>query len=321
MKNFLLFIFALAFGFTESNAQSFEIRPDAGYITGDNPDLGLTGKDEPQIRGRRYRGSLSSPTPLTINSGLLELTAVGHNGVTFTGDRVGIRFTASENWTQTANGSDIRFSTTTNGSTSTQERMRLTHRGYLGLNTDNPEVPLHVNYFTSGINSISGTAIFGQLFLAHTNIAGSSINAWNNTNGTTLFLNSNAGSKVQIGGSTAATQADLDVKGYTYLGNDAPKIKMKELSGTTSANIGGLTNIAHGISNADKILAIDITVNAYAPSGRNFVPPSFTYDVGNQAGHEFNYHYDDGFISVRNIPDNSTNILSKPIKILVTYKE
>ncbi|WP_341226061.1 hypothetical protein [uncultured Arcticibacterium sp.] len=317
MTRILLCSAFLVFGVIGANAQSFEIRPDAGYIKGANPDLDLTGSDEPQIRGIRSRGTLTSPNALSLGSGLLDLTALGHNGTSFTGDRVGVRFTAAENWTESANGTDIRFSTTSNGTISPEERMRLTHKGYLGLNIDDPAVPLHINYFTTGINSTSGTAIFGQLSLAHTNISGSSINAWNSTNGTTLFLNSSAGAKVQIGGTSGATQSDLDVNGFSKLGSSAPKIKMKEISGTTSSLEGGLTNVSHGISNAEKILAIDITVNAAAPSANDFVPPSYTYHLG----HEFNYHYDDGAISVRNIPGNSANILSKPIKILVTYKE
>lgn len=67
--------------------------------------------------------------------------------------------------------------------------------------------------------------------------------------------------------------------GFTQLGDDAPKIKMKKITGTTDAD--AQTLVAHGLSR-DKILAVDIhTSNGlgvnYPPSGNGLQPTNRLY--------------------------------------------
>lgn len=45
---------------------------------------------------------------------------------------------ATQNWTNSAHGADIAFDTTTNGTTSRLERMRITHDGRVGIGTTDP---------------------------------------------------------------------------------------------------------------------------------------------------------------------------------------
>ena len=108
--------------------------------------------------------------------------------------------------------------------------------------------------------------------------------------------------------------ATLEVNGYTMLGSDAPKIKMKKLLSTTSSTQGTAASILHGIGNADKILAIDIAVEHTADG---YVHENYTF----AGGYEFEVSYNNTEIIVWNTSSNSGNILSKPIKILVTYEE
>ncbi len=112
---------------------------------------------------------------------------------------------------------------------------------------------------------------------------------------------------------------NIDHAGFTKLGADAPKIKMKKLSGTTSASQGGTSAaIIHGIADPTKILAINVMVQ-YNPGSPNdaWVGNGYT----GSAGYEFSYQYDGGNIYIVNTPANSAAILSKAIKILLTYEE
>jgi len=125
----------------------------------------------------------------------------------------------------------------------------------------------------------------------------------------TVINNGNVG----IGTTTPTTK--LEVNGATKLGTDAPAIKIKKLTGTTSATQGGQTNIAHGVISA-KILAVNVLVQYLAAAGYD-VPSSYNANPG----YEFDYYITATEVIVWPKTGNSANILSKPIKILVTYEE
>lgn len=109
---------------------------------------------------------------------------------------------------------------------------------------------------------------------------------------------------------------NTEISGFTRLGNTyemAPLLKMKEITDQTSAATnGGVVTFAHGLTRS-KILSMSILLNY----GAGDVLPSYTAS----AGFEFNVAYDDVNIYVYNISGNSGNILSKPLKVLITYKE
>lgn len=117
-----------------------------------------------------------------------------------------------------------------------------------------------------------------------------------------------------VGIKTSAPTAELEVNGFTKLGGSAaPAIKHLKLTGTTSSIQGNQTAIAHGISSS-KILSISILIEYVAGAS---VPPQYMAS----AGYEYDFYVSSTSVVVWPKNGNSANILSKPIRILVTYEE
>lgn len=85
---------------------------------------------------RAARGTPGSPTAVQTNDGLLNFGARGYGTTAFPSlNRVRMFFGAAENWTDTAQGTYIAFSTTAIGAASQSERARITDKGNLGVGT------------------------------------------------------------------------------------------------------------------------------------------------------------------------------------------
>ena len=120
-----------------------------------------------------------------------------------------------------------------------------------------------------------------------------------------------AGGKVGIGIIIPTTA--LEVNGFTKLGSDAPAIKIKKLTGFSSATAGGITSIIHGLP-VSKILAVNVLLEYQ--SGQ-FIPPNYTKSYG----YEFNFGVVSTILVIENTNTNSNSILGKPVRILITYEE
>jgi len=121
--------------------------PSAGAITGTN--LWMVGADTTVngilldgfagtniIIGRRSTGTLASPLATGINQNLLQMQGYGYGATGYSStSRVQISLIASENWTDTAQGTQIRFNTTPIGSTTIAERMRIDDAGNVLIGT------------------------------------------------------------------------------------------------------------------------------------------------------------------------------------------
>lgn len=104
--------------------------------------------------------------------------------------------------------------------------------------------------------------------------------------------------------------------GYSHLGENAPAIKMKKITGTTASTVGGSVDIALGVPSY-KVLGIQILVE-YGTS--SFISANYTYGSGYEFAY-FIYGGAAGYVYILNKSGNSSRILSKPFKILVTYEE
>ncbi len=120
--------------------------------------------------------------------------------------------------------------------------------------------------------------------------------------------------KVGIG--TTAPSTKLEVNGYTKLGNSAPAIKMIQLTGTTSAIQGGITSISHGLVSTKIISAtvlVEYNTGFYVPASYEPISGGNTFT--------FDFYIEPTSIVIWNRAANSASILSKPVKILITYEE
>lgn len=152
---------------------------------------------------------------------------------------------------------------------------------------DNQATPARVGYVgkaSSGNNDVYLVAEQGEVRIQRTGLA---------------ILTSNATGAV--------------LNGYTKLGDTAPAIKQKKLTGTTPASENSTLTIAHGLTST-KIIGVQCIVHSASGSG---ILPGFTktaefqYDVG----------YDGTNVSIYLSATNSGSILSKAVTVLITYEE
>ena len=116
-----------------------------------------------------------------------------------------------------------------------------------------------------------------------------------------------------VGVGTTTPNTKLEINGFTKFGSDAPAIKVKKLTGTTSSSQGGITYISHGLVDA-KIISINAMVEY---SSGDYVHPAYL----GAGGYQFEWFSENGSIGIWNRTGNSVNLLSKPVKILITYEE
>src|SRR5262249_19172551 len=103
--------------------------------------------------GRIAGGTRAAPTATGNSDSLLFLGGRGHTGSAFaSSSKASIDLQASQAWTSTANGARIRFLTTTNGTSTVTERMRIENDGNVGIGSISPENRLHVSGSGIGAN-------------------------------------------------------------------------------------------------------------------------------------------------------------------------
>lgn len=120
-------------------------------------------------------------------------------------------------------------------------------------------------------------------------------------------MNDASGNVLQVTGDTGLT-------GYTSLGTGAPAIKQKKLTGTSPAAEGGTVGIAHGLT-ASKILAVTATIQDSNWSDYRLPGDKYAADC------EYYLSISSSNITVALSATNSGYLLSRPVKILITYEE
>ncbi|MGH9844629.1 MAG: hypothetical protein ACREEM_38405 [Blastocatellia bacterium] len=123
--------------------------------------------------GQRADGTRAAETAVSAGS-LAIFGARGHQGQGFSGIRAAMQMFASENFSSSANGTEITFENPANGTTSRVERMRIAQNGNIGIGTNAPPIPLTVQTPTNafGIGHTDGNV---QLSTAMVTTGGTSV--------------------------------------------------------------------------------------------------------------------------------------------------
>ena len=109
---------------------------------------------------RAARGTPDNPSAVQLNDYIAGMAARGYGATKFAnGGRAALRMQASENWTDTNQGTYMSFWTLATGSTVSVEHMRIDPLGNVGIGTQTPANPLTVMGL---IQSASGLNEAGQ---------------------------------------------------------------------------------------------------------------------------------------------------------------
>jgi len=132
------------------------------------------------------------------------------------------------------------------------------------------------------------------------------------------------GKLTNLNPSTPIAEADLPAsiaRDTEYIAADAAhvtdfhSIRQKLITGTTAGTQGGFTTIPLGMDSV-KVLSVQVMVNW---AGGGWIPNSYSNP---NAGREFTWdipHTNTAVISIINSASNSINILSKPVRIFISY--
>lgn len=114
-----------------------------------------------RLSGARSRGTLAAPSATLSGDVFLRIIAKGYGATGFpTSARTWVDFFATENWTDTAQGSAISFNTTITGGVSQGERMRIHGNGYVGIGVAAPTQQLEITgAFAMPATSTSTTGV------------------------------------------------------------------------------------------------------------------------------------------------------------------
>ncbi|WP_178083595.1 hypothetical protein [Pseudomonas sp. DY-1] len=100
---------------------------------------------------------------------------------------------------------------------------------------------------------------------------------------------------------------------YTQLGDTAPAIKQKKLTGTTAATEGGSVSVNHGVTSS-KVIRVSVLV---FHSGTNAILPGWVAS----AGYQYDVQLTSTGVQVVLHATNSENILSKSFAVVIDYEE
>jgi hypothetical protein len=169
-----------------------------------------------------------------------------------------------------------------------------------------------------GTVSLGGTAlsyVSTSIGLNNDTFPGTSRNSWINTDPLVYFGNGRSSSN-RSNAMVIYKNANVDINGYTRLGKlseGAPVIKMKELLVTSGFASNTQSAINHGLDPA-KIISVS-TLMEWTPG--YFAPAEYGADPLLR----YNYFISPTQIVIQNNAASCAHICSKPVKILITYKE
>lgn len=110
---------------------------------------------ESVFRGRKARGTVTTPLPLLSGDAITTYYGTGYDGTSFPANLAGLRISARENFTPTTCGTSIDFMTTDIGTISMTQKMILSPPGLFGIGTTSPDRLLHPELADATTNTVT----------------------------------------------------------------------------------------------------------------------------------------------------------------------
>ena len=126
----------------------------------------------------------------------------------------------------------------------------------------------------------------------------------------------------RVGINTTNPEAELQVNGFTKLGNESPEIKMKKLTGIfpdLETQSTSLLRFPHGIADHTKILGFHMHVESPGTglTSAASVPPAFK----SWPAAQYDYIIETDHINIYTTKNKSAYIAGYPYRILIIYEE
>lgn len=300
-------------------------------------ELGIRGYGVgPVLHGYLANGTKVSPTAVTNGQLLFGLGSRAWDGAGFAEhSTAAIHMVSTENHSATAQGTDFRILVTPVGKTHADRKTAVSYYAPItGLRvrmrmhgTDNERTWFQTD--VEGQNSSLTVVPNGTGFSANVQARDSDTANFHRIfisaeDGNGVSLVSDAGGadsaqdlKIVVGGTPCATAHATGTVTHhagTKLGADAPILRVKKITGTTSATEGGVVSVAHGLT-ASQIRGVQVVVRPTATPDEA-VPPGFTANAGRQ----YDAYTGTSNLAVSNHATNSENILSAGFTALITYE-
>jgi hypothetical protein len=194
----------------------------------------------------KSRGTASSPTATQANDYLGGVNFRGYGATQWIDSgRALIAARASETWTDTANGTYLSFFTTTTGTATRLERVRIDNTGYVGIGVTSP---------TAFLSLTASTTSAASLNVAHGTAptAPNNGDVWTTTAGMYVQVNGSTVGPLAAGGGTTTNPLSLKFDSgttegtdlYTFNGSASKTVDIKAGTNITLTKTSGSITIA-----------------------------------------------------------------------------
>lgn len=226
----------------------------------------------PYFAGQRSRGTNASPTAVHNADALVQISGYGYGSTAYGNAPAYMTITASETWTDSAQGAAISFGTVATGTVTQAEAMRIDPSGKVGIATNAPDEKLHV---VGTIKIVDGNQGAGKVFTSDANGKGNWANPGTTSAPTVqkfLTTGSTSGCFVKVTGTTSVTAGATYTNGghtYTALNTLASAAAGTLLFFSGVFNLTGTTTVAFVKSGGTG----DSGITGYGPSTAAYLAP------------------------------------------------
>lgn len=192
----------------------------------------------PAYSSRRANGTSSSPTAITSGQTIFQINGSGYGATAFSSaiNRAYIWGHASENWTDSAQGTYLSFGTTSSNSTTNAERMRIDSSGNVGIGTSSPssDGPLSIQRDGAGACELNISLINGVSNKECIVNFGNNLATADRYKGRIFYQTDN---NIMGFWTNASERMRIDSSGNVGIGTSSPSVKLDVV--TTAADDGG----------------------------------------------------------------------------------